>query len=118
MTTRLADAFARAKAEARPALITLVIPGYPSMPETDTMFDALVEGGSDIVEVEIPFSDPLADGTTIQRAAEIALEQGVTPADCLDFVRRVRVRHATTPIVIMTYLNPVLAYGMQRFADA
>jgi tryptophan synthase alpha chain len=117
MATRLADAFAGAKAEARCALITLVIPGYPSMAETDAVFDAMIAGGADIVEVEIPFSDPLADGTTIQRAAEIALEQGVTPADCLDFVRRARSRHATTPIVFMTYLNPVLAYGLQRFAD-
>jgi tryptophan synthase alpha chain len=82
------------------------------------VFDAMIDGGADIVEVEIPFSDPLADGTTIQRAAEVALEQGVTPADCLDFVRRARQRHAMTPIVFMTYLNPVLAYGLQRFADA
>jgi tryptophan synthase alpha chain len=111
------DAFAGAKAEKRPALITLVIPGYPSMAETDAVFDAMIAGGADIVEVEIPFSDPLADGSTIQRAAEIALEQGVTPRDCLDFVRRARSRHATTPIVFMTYLNPVLAYGLQRFAD-
>src|SRR4029079_5076115 len=87
------------------------------MAETDAVFDAMIAGGADMVEVEIPFSDPLADGTTIQRAAEIALEQGVTPVDCLDFVRRTRSRHATTPIVFMTYLNPVLAYGLQRFAD-
>jgi len=117
MSTRLADAFARAKSENRPALITLVIPGYPSKAETDAVFDAMIAGGADMVEVEIPFSDPLADGTTIQRAAEIALEQGVTPADCLDFVRRTRSRHATVPLIIMTYLNPVLAYGLQRFAD-
>src|SRR5215212_8450156 len=117
MATRLADAFARAKTEGRCALITLVIPGYPSMAETDAVFDAMIAGGADIVEVEIAFSDPLADGTTIQRAAEIALEQGVTPADCLDFVRRARSRHTSTPIVFMTYLNPVLAYGLQRFAD-
>lgn len=117
MATRLADAFANARAEKRPALITLVIPGYPSVGETDAWFDAMVEGGAEVVEVEIPFSDPLADGTTIQRAAEIALEQGVTPADCIDFVRGARARHAAVPIVIMTYLNPVLAYGLQRFAD-
>ena len=93
MTQRLADTFSRARAEARPALITLVIPGYPTPAETDTVFDAMVAGGADIVEVEIPFSDPLADGTTIQRAAEIALNQGITPADCLDFARRARGRH-------------------------
>ena len=117
MSQRLADTFSRARAEARPALITLVIPGYPTPAETETVFDAMVAGGADIVEVEIPFSDPLADGTTIQRAAEIALSEGTTPADCLDFVRRARRRHPDTPIVFMTYLNPVLAYGLPRFAD-
>src|SRR3972149_4021360 len=69
MTTRLAAASARARAEQRPALITLVIPGFPAPGETDAVFDAMVEGGADIVEVEIPFSDPLADGATIQLAA-------------------------------------------------
>src|SRR3990170_3328618 len=88
MTTRLAAAFARARAEQRPALITLVIPGFPAPTETDAVFDAMVEGGADIVEVEIPFSDPLADGATIQRASFAALAAGTTPSDCIDFVRR------------------------------
>ena len=114
--SRLAAAFARAKGEGRPALITLVVPGYPSPDGTDAMFDAMVAGGADIVEVEIPFSDPLADGATIQRVAFHALEEGVTPSDCIDFVRRTRSRHEQTPIVFMSYLNPVLAYGLDRFA--
>ena len=119
MTERLEAAFARALDEQRPALITLVIPGYPGLDETDAVFDAMVEGGADIIEVEIPFSDPLADGSTIQQAAFEALEAGATPALCLDFVRRARQRHADTPIVFMTYLNPVVAYGLGRFvADA
>src|ERR1041384_5363156 len=105
MTSRLAAAFERTKAEHRPALITLVLPGYPSPETTDEMFDALVAGGSDIIEVEIPFSDPLADGSTIQHAAFQSLENGTTPDDCMAFVRRVRARHAETPIVFMTYLN-------------
>jgi tryptophan synthase alpha chain len=114
--SRLAAAFARAKGEGRPALITLVVPGYPSRQSTDAMFDAMVAGGADIVEVEIPFSDPLADGATIQRVAFHALEEGVTAADCIDFVRGARSRHPQTPIVFMSYLNPVLAYGLDRFA--
>jgi tryptophan synthase alpha subunit len=114
--SRLADAFARARAEQRPALITLVIPGFPSPAETDAVFDAMVAGGADIIEVEIPFSDPLADGATIQRAAFDALSAGTTPADCIEFVRRARGRHPQTPIVFMTYLNPVLAYGLDAFA--
>src|SRR5688572_27076336 len=113
---RLAAAFARAKSEGRPALITLVIPGFPSREGTDEVFDAMIEGGADIVEVEIPFSDPLADGATIQSVVFEALEAGITPSDCLDFVRRARSRHPNVPIVFMTYLNPVLAYGLDRFA--
>src|SRR4051794_31823099 len=107
-TSRLAGAFARAHEEQRPALITLVLPGHPSPAETDTIFDAMVEGGADIIEVEIPFSDPLADGTTVQRVAFQALQNGTTPSDCIEFVRRARSRHPALPIVIMTYLNPVL----------
>jgi tryptophan synthase alpha chain len=118
MSQRLAAAFRRAQAEKRPALITLVVPGYPSPAETDAVFDAMVEGGADVVEVEIPFSDPLADGATIQNVVFDALEAGITPSDCLDFVRRARSRHPLTPIVFMTYLNPVLAFGYERFADA
>jgi tryptophan synthase alpha chain len=114
--TRLAAAFERARREERPAVITLVIPGHPSPAETDAVFDAMVEGGADIVEVEIPFSDPLADGTTIQKVAFDALQAGTTPAKCVEFAARMRERHPETPIVFMTYLNPVLAYGLERFA--
>ena len=116
MTSRLAAAFGCARDEGRPALITLVVPGYPGPQETDAVFDAMVDGGADIVEVEIPFSDPLADGATIQHVVFDALAAGVTPADCIEFVRRARGRHPRTPIVFMSYLNPVLAYGLQRFA--
>jgi tryptophan synthase alpha chain len=114
--TRLAAAFDRARTEGRPALITLVIPGFPAPGETDAIFDTMVEGGADIVEIEIPFSDPLADGATIQRAAFDALAAGTTPSDCIEFARRARSRHPDTPIVFMSYLNPVLAYGLDRFA--
>ncbi len=116
MSARLAAAFARAGGEQRPALITLVIPGYPGPAESDAVFDAMVAGGADIIEVEIPFSDPVADGTTIQGVVFDALAAGTTPAKCVDYVRRARQRHPETPIVFMTYLNPVLAYGLERFA--
>ena len=114
--TRLEAAFAKAKLEGRPALITYVIPGYPSREETATIFTAMAEGGADIIEVGIPFSDPLADGATIQRASFAALQIGVTPRECLEFVRAVRPAHPGTPIVLMTYLNLVLAYGLAEFA--
>src|SRR6478672_7835947 len=113
MSARLEAAFARARGEKRPALIAYVVPGYPSPTETDAMFDAMVSGGADVIEIEIPFSDPVADGATIQGAVFQALERGTTPADCVDFARRARGRHPETPIVFMSYLNPIMAYGME-----
>ena len=115
-STRIAGAFARARAENRIALITYVVPGHPAPSESAGVFDAMVAGGADLIEVGIPFSDPLADGTTIQRVAFEALENGMTPHGCMDFVREARGRHPGTPIVLMTYLNPVLAYGVEAFA--
>ena len=116
MTSRVAAAFARARVEGRLALVTHVIPGYPSTAETPSIFDAMVEGGADLIEVQIPFSDPLADGTTVQRGVFEALANGATPSGCVDFARAARERHADVAIVFMSYLNPVLAYGAERFA--
>jgi tryptophan synthase alpha chain len=116
-SNRIADAFARAKAEDRLALITYVVPGHPTPAESAGVLDAMIEGGADIIEVGIPFSDPLADGTTIQRVTFEALENGMTPHGCMDFAREARRRHPDTPLVFMTYLNPVLAYGVEAFAS-
>jgi tryptophan synthase alpha chain len=113
---RIDAAFARAKAEGRLALVTHVIPGYPSTNETPAIFDAMVEGGADLIEVQVPFSDPLADGTTVQRGVFGALDNGTTPATCIEFARRARSRHPDVAIIYMSYLNPVLAYGAERFA--
>jgi tryptophan synthase alpha subunit len=113
---RLEQAFVHAREEGRPALIAFVIPGFPTLEDSRDAFDAMVEGGADVIEVEIPFSDPLADGATIQGAVFQALQNGTTPASCIEFIRDARVRHPDTPIVIMTYLNPVLAYGVEAFA--
>jgi len=94
-----------------------LVPGHPSVAETPAILDALIEGGADVIEIGIPFSDPLADGTTIQRVAFEALQNGMTPAGCMTFASEARRRHPETPFIFMTYLNPVLAYGLQRFAD-
>ena len=115
-STRIADTFARSRAENRVALITYVVPGHPTIAESAGVLDAMIAGGADIIEVGIPFSDPLADGTTIQRVAFEALQNGMTPHGCMDFARDARARHPATPLVFMTYLNPVLAYGTQGFA--
>jgi tryptophan synthase alpha chain len=117
MTSRIAAAFAKARAEKRLALVTHVIPGYPSTAETPGIFDAMVEGGAGLIEVQIPFSDPLADGTTVQRGVFEALDNGTTPASCIEFARAARARHPDVAIIFMSYLNPVLAYGVERFAQ-
>lgn len=116
MTSRISAAFERARAQDRLALVTHVIPGYPSTAEAPAIFDAMVAGGADLIEVQIPFSDPLADGTTVQRGLFEALDNGTTPTDCIEFARAARSRHADVGIIFMSYLNPVLAYGVERFA--
>lgn len=102
--------------EGRRALIPYFTAGYPN---PDACVDALrraAAAGADFLEVGLPFSDPLADGPTIQRATQAALDQGVDPRATLELIRRAAV---PVPVVIMTYLNPVLAYGVERFlADA
>ena len=114
---RIEHAFHKATAEGRKALVAYVTVGYPSIQATLDVVPALADGGCDIIELGIPFSDPLADGTTIQRASHHALEAGVTPALCLDVAARLRQRVAV-PLVFMTYYNPVLHYGLERFCTA
>jgi tryptophan synthase alpha chain len=114
--TRLEQAFVMSRGQARPAIISFVIPGFPNLEASKAAFEAMVAGGADIIEVEIPFSDPLADGATIQGAVFQALSNGTTPGSCIEFVREMRSLHPETPIVLMTYLNPVLALGIETFA--
>jgi len=96
------------------ALIAYITAGYPDMATTEKAAMALAESGVDIIELGIPFSDPLADGATIQRASFHALQQGATPATCLEAAARIR-RKIATPLVFMTYYNPVLNYGPDKF---
>jgi tryptophan synthase alpha chain len=88
--------------------------GYPNIETTLEIVPALAECGSDIIELGIPFSDPLADGPTIQQASFEALQQGVTPDVCLDVARKLRKR-VEIPLIFMGYYNPVLHYGLERF---
>jgi tryptophan synthase alpha chain len=97
------------------ALIPYLTAGYPSKDATPALLDALVEAGADVIELGVPFSDPVADGPTIQRSSQRALEQGVTLGWTLDALRAFRSRH-DTPVVLFTYLNPVLSRGLRRFA--
>ena len=96
------------------ALIAYLTVGYPSIETTLEMVPAIASSGCDIVELGIPFSDPLADGTTIQRASYQALKRGVTPKICLEVARNLRAK-VDIPLVFMTYFNPVLSYGLDSF---
>ena len=100
----------------RKALIAYLTVGYPSIQATLDAVPALVEAGCDIVELGIPFSDPLADGATIQRAAQGSLAQGVTPGKCLEVAGELR-RRVDVPLLFMSYYNPILRYGLERFCD-
>ena len=114
--SRLATAFAQAQAENRAALITFATVGYPTPADTIHVVRALLAGGSDVVELGIPFSDPLADGATIQHASQTALEQGTTLGMALNLVRELRAEGVETPLVFMGYYNPFLHYGLERMA--
>jgi tryptophan synthase alpha chain len=96
------------------ALIAYITAGYPDQKATVKIARALAEGGCDIIELGIPFSDPLADGATIQKASYHALKQGITPDACLDIAAKIR-QKIDTPLVFMTYYNPVLNYGLKEF---
>jgi tryptophan synthase alpha chain len=114
--SRVASAFAACKAEHRAALIVFVTGGYPTLEMTDRLLPALVAGGADLIEIGVPFSDPLADGPTVQHASQVALEHGTTLADCLAAVRRAREAGVTVPIVFLGYANPFYQYGLERLA--
>jgi tryptophan synthase alpha chain len=96
------------------ALIPYVTVGYPSLEATLEVVPLLAAGGGDIVELGIPFSDPLADGTTIQKASFRALQNGVTLQRCFEVAGKLS-QKVKTPLVFMTYFNPVLSYGLDRF---
>ena len=90
--------------------------GYPERSTAETLVPALLEGGFDLIELGVPFSDPMADGTTIQRASQRALDNGTTMGDCFSTVRALRRGGIEAPLLFMSYYNPVLARGLDRFA--
>jgi tryptophan synthase alpha chain len=113
---RLAERWRAARSEGRAALIPYLPAGYPDSETFVAAVTAAAAAGADIIEVGIPFSDPLADGPVIQRATHAALQQGTGVRRTLDLIAEAKL---AVPVVVMTYLNPVLAYGVDRFlADA
>ncbi len=111
---RIAAAFARARVEGRAAFMPYYVVGYPDLPTSLDVMIALAEAGADMIEVGIPFSDPLADGPTIQAATQLALEGGTSLADALQMVCQLRERGVTIPLILMGYYNPFLAYGVEE----
>lgn len=110
----ISAAFAARRAEGRPALVPYVTAGYPERGSTVPLLEALTDAGGDVLELGIPFSDPLADGPTIQRSSYASLRNGTTVAGVLEDLVRFRALR-TTPVVLFTYLNPVLRYGFAAF---
>lgn len=113
---RLEGKFEALKASGRKALVPFVTAGDPSLEATVPVMRALVEAGADVIELGVPFSDPMADGPTIQRSSERALARGAGLRFVLEAVNAFRQIDATTPVVLMGYLNPVEIHGTQRFA--
>ncbi len=118
-SVRIAATFERLKSQGRKALIPYVTAGDPYADVTPALMRALADGGADVIELGVPFSDPMADGPVIQQAAERALAKGIGMAQVLDIVRDFRRSDDVTPVVLMGYANPVERYGVERFvADA
>lgn len=114
--SRIGDAFDRARREKRTALVAYLMAGDPNLAASEELALACVRGGANLLELGIPFSDPIADGPEIQAAGQRALRAGTRPRDVLDLAARLR-RKTEVPLILMTYLNPVLALGLDAFAD-
>ncbi len=113
--SRIADTFARCKSERRAAFIPFIMGGDPSLGVCAQLLDALPSAGADIIELGIPFSDPMADGPVIEEAGKRALDAGATLQGILELAKQFRAKHAT-PLVLMGYLNPIYIYGYKAFA--
>lgn len=114
--SRIRAAFDKLKQQHRKALIPFITAGDPSQQLTVPLMHALVEAGADVLELGVPFSDPMADGPTIQRASERALKNGMSLRGVLDMVAEFRKQDTTTPVVLMGYGNPIEAMGWEVFA--
>jgi tryptophan synthase alpha chain len=113
--SRIESTFAALKAQDKTGLVTFITAGDPGPEMTVPLMHALVAGGADVLELGVPFSDPMAEGPVIQRACERALKFGVSLADVFNFVREFRKTDATTPVVLMGYANPIERIGPSEF---
>ena len=115
--SRIQQTFDLLKKQNRKGLIPFITAGFPEPDLTVSLMHALVEGGADIIELGVPFSDPMADGPVIQHASEVALEKGMTLKKVLDIVGTFRTRNRNTPVVLMGYANPIERMGPEIFVD-
>lgn len=115
--SRIAATFAALNKQGRKALIPFITAGDPHPKMMLPLMHALVEGGADVIELGVPFSDPMADGPVIQRASERALAHGVSLKHVIEFVSEFRKTNRSTPVVLMGYANPIEAMGVEHFAD-
>src|SRR5271155_722997 len=113
--TRITRLFDRLRAEKRPALIAYIVAGDPSPAATADIVAALERGGADLIELGVPFSDPIADGPVIQRGSARALAAGTRVSTVLDIAAAIRKR-SEIPLLLFTYMNPILRYGLESLA--
>ena len=116
--SRIASTFSALQAQGRKALIPYVTAGFPFADITPALMHGMVEAGADVIELGVPFSDPMADGPVIQKAGDNALSLGIGMVQVLDHVREFRKRNSTTPVVLMGYANPVERYDQKHGAGA
>jgi tryptophan synthase alpha chain len=116
--SRIAATFSRLKAQGKKALIPFITAGDPDPQLTVPLMHALAKAGCDVIELGVPFSDPMADGPVIQRSSERALKHGVSLRNVLGYVAEFRKTDRTTPVVVFGYANPIEAMGAERFSDA
>jgi tryptophan synthase alpha chain len=113
---RIAGAFEAAHADRRAALMPYFTLGYPDLPTSEQIVRAIADAGADLIELGVPFSDPLADGPTIQYSTQVALEAGASVSRCFEIAANLRSAGVAQPLLLMGYYNPIMAYGVARFA--
>src|SRR5580692_4209524 len=116
-TRRIAVRFAELSSSGELGIVAYITAGDPSLVATEKIVLATANAGADVIELGVPFSDPVADGPTIQRASDRALRSGTTLAGVIELVRRIRT-HCEVPLVLFSYFNPILQMGQEKFAAA
>lgn len=118
MSQRIEKRFASCAEQNRPALVTFITAGDPDVETSQQILDGIVEAGADVIELGMPFSDPMADGPAVQAAGQRALDAGQTLTGVLAMVEKFRTKDDATPIVLMGYYNPIYSFGVEKFLDA